>query len=68
MLSVCTDCPDRCVGCHGRCEKYIAERAERDRIISERSRQRRTEYDMCGYDMDKRERLKKARHKKDSGK
>ena len=28
----CKDCPDRYPGCHPKCEKYLAFRAERDRI------------------------------------
>lgn len=31
-----TDCPNRAVGCQGKCEKYLAFRAERDRINAER--------------------------------
>ena len=38
----CKDCPDRAVGCHGKCEKYLTaqrehekERAEMFRIKSE---------------------------------
>lgn len=26
--TVCRDCTDRVVGCHGSCEKYISEKAE----------------------------------------
>ena len=26
----CKDCPDRKIGCHAKCEKYIAFRRERD--------------------------------------
>ena len=28
-FSVCHDCPDREIGCHGRCERYQEEVAER---------------------------------------
>ncbi len=31
MKSVCHNCPDREVGCHGSCEKYIQAKAEHDR-------------------------------------
>lgn len=30
MISPCMNCPDRMVGCHGRCERYKAFRAERE--------------------------------------
>ena len=26
----CYQCPDRCEGCHGRCEKYLAYKEEND--------------------------------------
>jgi hypothetical protein len=29
-ITCCKDCPDRCPGCHGKCEKYIQQRAEYD--------------------------------------
>lgn len=29
-ITCCKDCPDRYPGCHGKCEKYIAERAAYD--------------------------------------
>jgi len=32
----CKDCPDRTVGCHASCEKYIAFAAERERIRTEK--------------------------------
>lgn len=30
MISCCKDCPDRAPRCHGRCERYLKERAELD--------------------------------------
>ena len=30
MKSPCKDCPDRYVGCHERCSKYLAYKAERE--------------------------------------
>lgn len=32
MKSPCKDCPDRYVGCHDRCSKYLAYKAEREMI------------------------------------
>lgn len=29
-MSVCRDCPDRTMTCHDTCERYRAEKAERD--------------------------------------
>lgn len=34
-INCCKDCPDRYPGCHGKCEKYIAARAEYDRQKAE---------------------------------
>ena len=31
LRAPCKDCPDRHPECHGRCEKYLAFRAERDK-------------------------------------
>ena len=30
LKSPCAECGERCVGCHGRCEKYNEWRSERD--------------------------------------
>ena len=43
QIKVCYNCPDRAVGCHGKGEKYLAEREEfqrqRDSINKEKSRE-----------------------------
>lgn len=36
MISPCMDCPDRVVGCHGRCERYKAFQAEREKEYARR--------------------------------
>lgn len=35
IQSPCINCPDRKVGCHTDCEKYIAFRAENERLKAE---------------------------------
>lgn len=30
MIKCCLGCPERAVGCHGKCDRYKAERAEED--------------------------------------
>lgn len=35
-ITCCKDCPDRYPGCHGKCEKYISQRAEYDKLKEER--------------------------------
>lgn len=34
-----SDCPNRAVGCHGKCDKYREFRAECDRIKAEREKE-----------------------------
>lgn len=41
-ISCCKDCPDRSVGCHAECERYIQEKAEYDEqkaLILERKKE-----------------------------
>lgn len=38
MIAPCKDCPDRVVGCHGKCEKYQAYRVEVDELKLERAK------------------------------
>jgi hypothetical protein len=40
------DCPNRAVGCQATCEKYLAFRAERDKLSAERKK----EYIAWDYD------------------
>ena len=35
VITCCKDCTDRYPGCHAKCEKYISQRAEYDRIKAE---------------------------------
>lgn len=43
-LSCCDrDCSDRSAGCHGKCEKYKAYRAECDRVMEERYQKKQFE-------------------------
>lgn len=39
----CKDCPDRYVGCHGKCQKYIDYKNESQRISDEEHLQREIE-------------------------
>jgi len=32
MIHVCRDCPDRTVGCHASCERYLRARAKQDLV------------------------------------
>ena len=35
MISCCSNCPDRKVGCHIDCERYLSEKATRDEMTKE---------------------------------
>lgn len=39
-LSPCLDCPDRNPPCWGTCEKYRAFKAERDKVIEARNKEK----------------------------
>lgn len=32
MIRCCRDCKDRCVGCHGTCERYLREKQVHDKV------------------------------------
>lgn len=42
MKSPCYNCPDRHIGCHATCERYLAARAEQDAINERVNAQRQT--------------------------
>lgn len=42
----CKDCPDRVVGCHSTCEKYIAFRKYRDELLERRTKEARLNNDL----------------------
>ena len=35
MGNCCKDCPDRFIGCHSTCERYISAKKEHDRLMKE---------------------------------
>lgn len=39
--SLCKDCTDRYLGCHGKCSKYQEFRAKRDKELDENIKRRR---------------------------
>lgn len=41
-LAPCKDCPDRCVGCHAVCEKYITWNKEHTEELEQRHQSRVT--------------------------
>lgn len=54
----CLDCPDRYLGCHDTCEKYLAYRKEQDIFNEKLRKERGLERVMNSYD--KRRRRRKA--------
>ena len=58
--SPCYGCEDRSEGCHGKCDKYLSFRSDRDKDISVRAEARKqTEFECYAYY----EALKKGRVK-----
>jgi hypothetical protein len=45
LSAPCKDCPDRYVGCHSKCEKYIAFNKERQEFLEKRSKANALEYE-----------------------
>ena len=41
MLAPCKDCPDRVLGCHSVCEKYIAFDKYRKELLAKKSKENR---------------------------
>jgi len=60
----CHNCPDRHEGCHGKCERYLAYRAELESHYEERKAMRNM-YDTRSYtfNRDERKRLNAAKRK-----
>ena len=49
LNSPCKDCPDRTVGCHGKCEKYEAYRVKVDELHRLRAEKSYAHDPMHGY-------------------
>ena len=50
----CMDCPDRVVGCHATCEKYLKEREEHERLkVLDKPRHDMLEYAASGISKSK---------------
>lgn len=63
MITCCTDCSKRYIGCHGKCEEYLRQRAEHDAerdVMRELQRKKDVTY---GYVKERR--LEIARRKSD---
>lgn len=52
----CKNCPDRRVGCHSVCERYLEFKTKRDRIIAKRRAEMNLEDDYRRVRMKNRER------------
>ena len=50
--SPCKDCQDRFLGCHSKCEKYIAFRKKRDEQLDEINKQKKFEANLTNYIID----------------
>lgn len=60
-ITVCKDCEDREIGCHGKCERYIKERDAREELMAMAKKEKALYYDYVGV---KAASAKKARKKR----
>lgn len=49
IIKCCYRCPDRTVGCHSVCEKYITQKAENDAIRERIHKQKMEEVNINSY-------------------
>ena len=61
-ISVCKDCPDRRVGCHSICEKYIAEDKRNQKEREEARKQKEIYSAQLDRKIDGMMRMQKRRH------
>lgn len=62
--SPCLGCTDRAVGCHSRCDKYAAYRAEVDKVHAEKIKRRDNDYvDYSLRKISKMQRLKNEKNR-----
>lgn len=52
----CLNCPNRYLGCHDTCQKYLTYRKEQDIVNTKRSKERRFEKEMDDYEKRRRRR------------
>ena len=65
MIPPCKDCPDRQIGCHSTCEKYIEFKKENDKLRKERFIQNQiTQYAIEANDR-RYNRIRKCKYKKE---
>ena len=62
-VTVCKDCQERHVGCHGTCEKYKTQKAEWDAQRDEINRKKQHEYAMDGHKRDTQDYWRKRRNR-----
>ena len=47
MIPPCNNCSDRHIGCHGGCERYLAYKTERDRLLDEQHKNSQVNLDIA---------------------
>lgn len=57
----CLNCPDRVIGCHGKCELYQAARADQDTVNEREQKEKRVQRDA---DEVKADGIRKVLHRK----
>lgn len=56
----CIDCEKRCPGCHSKCEEYLTEKVEYDRVVKNREREQMIHATEVMNAIDRRERHRKG--------
>lgn len=46
MTPPCNNCPDRHIGCHGKCKRYREYKLERDRLLAEQHKNSQVNQDI----------------------
>lgn len=62
-VTVCKDCTERHMGCHGTCERYKAQKAERDAERDAINRKKMNEYAMESHKRETQDYWRKRRNK-----
>lgn len=66
MSFPCKDCkpPERSLGCHGRCKKYLESKEEHEQKSDQRRREQKGRVDAYSFFRDSLEKLAKGSHKR----
>lgn len=63
-IECCKDCPDRYIGCHAKCERYIREKKECSEYWSEYLRKNRLQNEVDNFKINSVYETRRKAHKK----